>query len=487
MKIRHLSILGLLVSLAACQEAVQVQEPRPARNVIVFIGDGMGVSTVTAARIFDGQRRGESGEENWLSFEKFPYTAMVKTYNTNQQVPDSAGTATAIHSGVKTRAGVIAVGPEARRRDCAAVAENSLETIGEIAKKRGMDLGIVTTTRVTHATPATLYAHTTERDWESDRYMTYEQVAMGCGDIARQLVDFAPGGGIDIVLGGGAREFVGSSQGGERQTAYDDLVIEWQQLPGKRRVIRAREELDLIAPDERVLGLFADSHMTYMAERDPDTKEPTLPEMTAAAVDYLEQRGKGYYLLVEGGRIDHGHHDGKPGYAMLEMQAFTEAVTVTLEKVNLDETLILVTADHSHVFTLAGYPTRGNDILGHVVGNDDHGEPESEPNLAADGQPYTTVGYANGPGAVATGAPRPMPETGINMVAQALVPLSYVGLDGEVTYSETHGGEDVVLYGIGNGSPCVRGVLEQNRLFDIITAAYGWSEPICDLVPLERD
>src|SRR5210317_2020675 len=91
---------------------------RPARNVILFIGDGMGVSTVTAARIYDGQSRGDMGEENVLSFETFPQTALVKTYNANQQVPDSAGTASAMNTGIKTRAGMINIGPETHRGDC---------------------------------------------------------------------------------------------------------------------------------------------------------------------------------------------------------------------------------------------------------------------------------------------------------------------------------------------------------------------------------
>ena len=89
-----------------------------AKNIILFIGDGMGVSTVTAARIFDGQSQGKAGEEHVLPFETFDHVALVKTYNSNQQVPDSAGTATAMVTGVKTRAGVINVGPESQRRSC---------------------------------------------------------------------------------------------------------------------------------------------------------------------------------------------------------------------------------------------------------------------------------------------------------------------------------------------------------------------------------
>ncbi len=446
-----------------------------ARNVILFLGDGMGMSTITAARIFDGQSRGESGEENLLSFESFPRVALVKTYNTNQQVPDSAGTATAIHTGTKTRAGVINIGPDARRRNCEEAMANRLQAFREVVLESGRSLGVVTTTRVTHATPAAVYAHSAERDWESDAYLPEQATELGCRDIAAQLTALAPEAGPSIVLGGGLREFRGSGLDGKRRSADADLVAEWLQAADGRRFIHTRDALADLDPGEQILGLFADSHMTYVAERKEPTPEPTLQEMTAAAIDFLESRGEGYYLLVEGGRIDHGHHDGYPGYALLETQAFAEAVAIALDKVDLDETLVLVTADHSHVFTHGGYPTRGNPILGLVVENDRNGEPQSEPHLAADGQPYTSLGYMNGPGAVA--GPRPRPETGVHAMAQSLIPFERVEIDGSLSDSETHAGEDVPLYATGRGSERVGGVIEQDRVFDIIMAAFGLNEP----------
>jgi alkaline phosphatase len=470
---RILPLAALLI--AGCASNANVADAdRVARNVILFLGDGMGVSTVTAARIFDGQSRGEPGEENSLSFEAFPQLALVKTYNTNQQVPDSAGTATAIHTGTKTRAGVINIGPEARRRSCEEGLANRLRTIGEIVLSTGRSLGIVTTTRVTHATPATVFAQSPERHWESDAYQSEEAAAAGCRDIATQLTALAPGAGPSIVLGGGLREFRGRGLGGMRRTADQDLVAGWLAASGKRRFIDTREALAGLDPGEQVLGLFADSHLTYVAEREEPTSEPTLQEMTAAAIDYLEARGQGYYLLVEGGRIDHGHHDGYPGYALLETQAFAKAVSIALDKVDLEETLILVTADHSHVFSHGGYPTRGNPILGLVVENDLSGEPRAEPHIAADGQPYTSLGYLNGPGAVS--GPRPRPDTGVRAMAQSLIPFERTGIDGTVSNSESHGGEDVALYAIGPGSEAVGGVIEQNRIFGIMMDAFGLAD-----------
>ena len=170
-------------------------------------------------------------------------------------------------------------------------------------------------------------------------------------------------------------------------------------------------------------------------------------------------------------RRSYSASNGHRGYAFLETQAFAEAVAVALAKVDLGETLIMVTADHSHVFTLGEYPTRGNPILGLVIENDLSGEPQSGPYVAADGQPYTSVGYMNGPGAV-TGT-RPRPETGIDAMAQALIPFQRTEIDGSIDYAETHSGEDVPLYASGPGSMQVGGVTEQNSIFDIMLAAFG--------------
>ena len=220
-----LAFVLLTALLGSCGPAADTA-PAQARNVILFIGDGMSVSTVTAARIFAGQAEGLAGEEYSLAFERFPHLALVKTYNTNQQVPDSAGTATAMVTGHKTRAGVLSVGPEARRRHCAEALAHPLTTIAEIAAAHGKEVGIVSTTRITHATPAALYAHSPERDWEDDRFLPESEYAAGCRDIARQLAD-SPPGLLDVVLGGGRRAFFGPGHGGVRAGSDDDLVEDW--------------------------------------------------------------------------------------------------------------------------------------------------------------------------------------------------------------------------------------------------------------------
>ena len=443
------------VASASAATATQAEAPR-ARNVIVFIGDGMGISTITAMRIYAGQKMGKSGEEHVLPFETFDNVALVKTYNTDAQVPDSAGTATAIHSGVKTKIGMLGIGPDAPRGDCAESKKHHLPLLGEEVKQRGLALGIVSTARMTHATPASVYARSVDRGWEADAAIAKDQQGKGCADIARQLAD----ADFDVALGGGTGPFFGADGGGWRLDAGADLVAEWTARTGGTYATTQAELL--AAPMDRpVFGLFSPSHMTYMAERKEDSSEPTLTDMTAQAIARLQSDPDGYYLMVESGRIDHGHHAGQAGYALEEGVEFARAIQYAIDNTDPNETMILVTADHSHVFTISGYPRRGNDILGLVVPPAEEGG-EAEATKAEDGLPYTTLGYANGPGAIR--GERTMPETGVAARQQAAIP----------TGSETHAGEDVALYGHGPGSEKVRGVIEQNVVYAIIRKAFGW-------------
>lgn len=495
--LRSVAVLVLVSALAACgtsqQPATEEGERQPralhgtlqsranivpnestARNVILFIGDGMGVTTVTAARIFDGQSKGMSGEENVLPFETFPNVALIKTYASNQMVADSAGTATAMTTGVKTRAGVVGLGPEAYRRSCEGQLAYPLTTLGELAEQHGKATGIVTTARITHATPAAVYAHSAERYWEGNVFLPSDAWEMGCRDIAYQLAHFSSGDGMEVMFGGGRRAFYGADHNGRRLADDDDLVSVWAKAATNRHYISTQAELASIQPDEQVLGLFANSHMTYVAERQADSLEPQLAEMTAKAIDLLATRKNGYFLMVEGGRIDHGHHDGMAGYALLEAQEFFKAISVALEKVDLSDTLVLVTADHGHTLSMGGYATRGNPILGLVVTNDMTGRPNKDPFIVADdGLPHAVLAYANGPGGFRK-SPRSMPETGISAVQQALVPLLDTEIDGSTKPDESHGGQDVALYANGPWSHLVGGVLEQNAVFHIITYAFGW-------------
>jgi alkaline phosphatase len=171
--------------------------------------------------------------------------------------------------------------------------------------------------------------------------------------------------------------------------------------------------------------------------------------------------------MIEGGRIDHAHHATNPYRALTEAQQFSRAVAAVLAAVNLDDTLVLVTADHSHVMTIAGYPERGNDILGFIknAAAGEGGGMTSKEGWALDdhGQPMTTIGYANGPFA-GPGLSRLLPPTDKNYLSDKL----------HGTDSETHGGEDVALFADGPRSDLVGGVIEQNVIFHIIAEAFGW-------------
>ncbi len=454
---------------------------RQAKNVILFIGDGMGVSTLTAARIREGQLAGKTGEENFLSFETFPYSGLSKTYNTNQQTPDSAGTVTAMMSGVKTKAGVINISENVLRGDCAASRGQELTTALERAEASGRATGVVTTARLTHATPAGAYAKVAERNWE---YAAPD----GCKDIADQLVSFDIGDGIDVAFGGGRRNFLPDSvtdlegQTGKRKDGRD-LTAEWKSRHPEGVYVNDLAGFDAIpANTPQVLGLFNSSHMRYEADRVNDIAgEPSLAQMTTRAIDVLKQNDKGFFLMVEAGRIDHAHHAGNAYNALGDTIELSNAVKAALSQVDLKDTLILVTADHSHVFTIAGYPTRGNPVLGTVTTNDSSGLANTQPALAADSLPYTTLGYTNGRGFADLGsttdadARYSMPtDTGRKDLTntdttqpgfhqEALVPLG----------AETHAGEDVTVHATGVDAFLVQGDMEQNQLYHIMTRAMG--------------
>jgi alkaline phosphatase len=445
-----------------------------ARNVILFLGDGMSLPTVAAARILDGQRRQSSGEENALAFERFPYTALSKTYNTDFQTPDSAGTMTAIATGVKTRRGLIGLGQGALRGDCASARGQSLLSIIELAESAGLSTGIVTTTRLTHATPASTYAHAPERNWESDAELPPD--ARGCVDIAAEFIDTPFGDGPEVALGGGRERFLPTAA---RDPEYDDqvglrldgrdLVAEWRAKHPEGRYAWNARELAEASGAPRLLGLFEPSHMHYEADRASDRAgEPSLAELTTAAIRTLQRDGRGFVLVVEGGRIDHAHHDGNARRALEDTIALSEAVRAADALTSNGDTLILVTADHSHTLHFAGYPARGNPILGKVRGA--AGEDASHGPWALDklGLPYTTLGYANGPGAVPADRTR---EGRPDLTAVDTEALDYLQEAHVPLGSESHGGDDVGIWAHGPGAQAVRGTIEQNVIYHLLVQA----------------
>lgn len=450
---------------------------KKAKNVILFIGDGMGVTTLTAARILEGQLRGESGEENRLSFEEFPYNALSKTYSANQQTSDSAPTMSAIITGVKTDEGVLSVNQNIVRGDYKTVKGNETTSLLEMAEDAGKSTGIVTTARLTHATPGACYAHTADRDWESDKDIfdrKKDAYEAKFPDIARQLLEFNHGDGLEVAMGGGRTKFLPAAtvdpeypeRKGERLDNRN-LPDEWTKKYQASAYVWNKKQFDAIDPTKtkHLLGLFDRSHMQYDIDRPKDLGgEPSLAEMTAKSIDILSQNKKGFFLMVEGGRVDHAHHEGNAYRALTDAIALSNAVRTAASKVNLEETLIIVTADHSHTFTMVGYPMRGNNIMGLVREVDDNGLAEEKPKADRSGKPYTTLGYANGTGVRPAGRPTLTQEevTNPDYKQEALIPLG----------AETHGGEDVAIYATGANAYLVHGSMEENWIFQVMREAF---------------
>lgn len=451
-------------------EAVQPNTGR-AKNVILFVADGNGVGTNYATRLWVGQQAGGTGDDHVLPQEKFPNLALVKTYTTNGQTPDSAPTASAMNTGIKSRNGTINIDDAGDYDSCDAAAKAGLTTFAEIVSDMGKSVGIVSTARITHATPAAVYAKTANRDWEDNTKLP-ENCAQK--DIAAQMVDAVDAGILDFVMGGGRQHFlpngVTDDEGAEgRRTDDRNLIDEivakgWQYVWNDETAAAA----DLSKP---VLGLFEASHMQYEDDR---AGEPTLAQMTEMAITNLSNNPEGYFLEVEAGRVDHANHDGNLHRVVTDGAAFAEAIAKAVEMVNPEDTLIIVTADHEHAIAFNGYCGRGTPVTGLCYEVDDNGHTHTgQPSQGLDGKPYTVAGYLNGPGSILhqedgandyTGSRPELTQeqaTDVDYLQQALIPMT----------SESHSGEDVAVMATGPWAHLFRGVIEQNMIFHVMHKA----------------
>ncbi|XP_053177899.1 alkaline phosphatase-like [Scomber japonicus] len=423
-----------------------------AKNLILFLGDGMGVPTVTAARILKGQLAGKSGEETSLVMDTFPHLALSKTYNVDQQMPDSAGTATAYLCGVKANYGTLGVSASTTRYNCSTTFGNEVESVLHRAKRAGKSVGIVTTTRVQHASPSANYAHSADRGWYDDSDLPAEAVQNGCRDIAYQLINNTE---INVILGGGRQYmFPTTVQDPEYPTVKgsridgQDLVQEWLKNKKNAKYVWNKADFDAVNPSNTdfLMGLFEPRDCRYELERDAST-DPSLTEMMEKAVKILSKNEKGFYLFVEDdGRIDHGHHRGNAKRALYETVEFDRAIGRAAELTSELDTMTVVTADHSHVFAFGGYSARGNSVFG--VSRE----------VADDNKNFTTAVYGNGPGYQIANGTRPDVNDSVSSDneyrQQAPVPLG----------SETHGIEDVAIFAKGPMSHLFHGVQEQSYI-----------------------
>ncbi|KAI0990637.1 hypothetical protein GJ496_003154 [Pomphorhynchus laevis] len=452
-----------------------------AENAIIMIGDGMGITTVTAGRIYMGQRlikngQNVDGESYKTAMEQMPNLGLARTYSIDYQTTDSAASATAYLCGIKSRSGTIGVDGRCLRSQCSSCTEESyVNSVLKRAHMSGKWTGIVTNTRVTHASPAGAYAHIPERYWESFDGISFNQshFDQGCRDIADQLVN--NGSFLNVVFGGGLSNFLpndnSSKYGNGSRVDSVDLIEKWLFLHRKKSKRRSTTKYAFInnledfnklkPPINHVLGLFAPSHMNFADEN--ANAQPSLASMTQKAIEILSKSPKGYVLFVEGGLIDVAHHHAQTGRALDEFVNFDEAVERVVNLVDTSKTMIVVSADHSHVFSIGANSFRNSDILGYAS--------NSLMNASdVDNKPIFILEYGNGPGYVKTNT-----RLNENHWLEWKRSRSSINKSKRLKYpsalplkTETHGGEDVPVYSDGPGSYLLSGTFEHNLIANAV-------------------
>ncbi|XP_060658076.1 membrane-bound alkaline phosphatase [Drosophila nasuta] len=467
--------------IANAEIAKRLKLPQPdtrkAKNLILFLGDGMSLTTVAAARILKGQLKGNTGEEDSLSFESFPHTGLSRTYCSNAQVPDSACTATAYLCGVKTNIVALGITAAVNFNNCSGSEDptNHVSSIAAWAQAAGKASGIVTTTTLTHASPSGAYAHTTNRFFESDTdIVTYgegENDPAYCTDIATQLITQEPGKNFDVMLGGGMGKFLPNTiedkfgKQGERSDGVN-LLSKWQSLHPDGALAYNRNQLLSVNGTKlkRLIGLFNSGVMDFHKRADADLK-PTLEEMTEKAIEVASQNENGYFLFIEGGLIDYGNHYNVPQLGLDEVHELSKAVQKALDITDPEDTLIVVTSDHAHPLSISGYPGRGTDILG-----------LNQHDTDVNGVKYATLNYA-------VGMEQYLDENGqrVDLTEKIKDPSflypSYIkGAIG------VHAGDDVGIFATGPQSHLFSGMMQQHTIPHLMAyaACIGDGPTLCD-------
>jgi len=348
--------------------------------------------------------------------------------------------------------------------NCVASNGKSVPTILELAKAKGKAVGSITTTELTHATPAATFSHICHRDAQYD--IAAQTVPGGAGFNAA-LAD-----GVDVLMGGGRNHFTPYAAVTNTKGRADgrNLLTE---LAAKGYTVAATKAEMAAAPNsKKFIGLYSSkSHMEYELDRTATpplgegATQPSLAEMTAKAIDILSQNANGYFLMVEGGRIDHALHGINAKRALVDTIAFDDAVKAAIDKIKLTDptlanTLIVVTADHDHTMTFNGYGKRGNPILDITRGYKD-GQPLKD----ADGNTYTTLVFGNGPN---------RPNLRTNLDSATVLADNYQQETGVRLASETHGGGDVKLLATGAGAKSFKGTMDNTKVFGLLKSAFGF-------------
>jgi alkaline phosphatase len=327
-----LLVVTLIIAVTPSLVTSSAAQQPEVKNVIYMIGDGMGVNQARAAEIYAAEVMGKA-----LAFSSFPNRTTTTTFSLSSQVTDSAAAGSALHSGYKFENGAINVLPEG----------DYTYTLGQAAQAAGKSVGILSTTRMTHATPASVFGHVENRDLENE--------------LAAQLVEFEP----TVAMAGGSRAFLPDGVDGGRREDGRDLIQEMVDK-GYTYVSNAEELAAIDAGEtDRLLGFFNSSHMSYEVERvNQNLNEPSLASMTSKALDILSKNENGFFIMIEGGRIDHAAHAWDLKGMIDDTLAFSDAIQVALDfQAENPDTLVIVTADHeTGGFGLGRYTGYGSDI-----------------------------------------------------------------------------------------------------------------------------
>ncbi|AVR97128.1 alkaline phosphatase [Pseudoduganella armeniaca] len=461
----------LLAAALALSFTAAAHAAGEAKNIIFFLGDGMGPSTITAARIF------KVGEDGSLTMDTLPRTARIKTYSQDAQTTDSAPSMAAYMTGVKMKNEVISMSSDTNAtnpgkdangnltvNNCAANNGTAVPTILELAKAKGKAVGAITTTELTHATPAATYSHICNRNAQ---YAIAAQLVPGGAGYNTALGD-----GVDVLMGGGRNHFTPYAAGSNAGGRADGRNLLTELAAKGYTVAASKAEMNVAAAGKKFIGLYSSkSHLEYELDRaatppvGEGANQPSLAEMTVKAMDLLGQNANGYFLMVEGGRIDHALHGTNAKRALVDTIAFDDAIKAALAKAKLTDptlanTLIVVTADHDHTLAFNGYGKRGNPIL-----DINRSYRDNSPNKDADGNTYTTLVFGNGPN-------RPNVRTSVE--SSAALADNYLQETGVRLSSETHGGGDVKLFATGAGAQGFKGTLDNTKVFGLLKSAFGF-------------
>jgi alkaline phosphatase len=326
----------------------EVREPEAsagAKNVILFVADGMTVPMLTAARLVS--RGNTEGKFNaYLTVDQMEEIGLISTSGIDSIITDSANSASSYNTGHKSAVNALGIYPDTSPDS---LDDPRQETFAEMVKRlRGMAVGIVTTADWTDATPAAVFAHTRRRGDQAF--------------IAAQSID--EGVEPDVILGGGAQWMLPQSTAGSRRQDDRDLFTEYEEL-GYTIVTSASEMTAALSEEtpERLLGMFHPSNMNVWLDRNvytdnlgDFTDQPGLVEMTVAALDVLNLNPNGFYLMVESASVDKQMHPLDMERTLADLIEFDNALAAAIEWAanNAPDTLIVVTADHGHGFEVYG-------------------------------------------------------------------------------------------------------------------------------------